>query len=64
MTNGDRIADVLGFTREGYVLSDCTLAAFNRRLIGSAAPQLYCIFRISSRAPGVRCQMIDKEIPS
>jgi len=49
-----RIADVLCFTREGHVLSDCTLAVFSRlrrrRLIESKASQPYHISYLGRRS--------------
>lgn len=49
-----RIAEVLCFTRDGHVLSDCTLAVFNslkrKRLIGSRSSQPYRISHLGRRS--------------
>jgi len=53
-----RIADVLCFTRDGHVLSDCTLTVFaklrRKRLIESRASSPYRISHVGRRA--VRAQ--------
>ncbi|WP_380875534.1 YjhX family toxin [Sphingomonas sp. DBB INV C78] len=54
-----RIADVLCFTRDGHVLSDCTLGVFQKlrrkRLIESKASSPYRISQLGRRS--VRSQL-------
>ena len=49
-----RLTDILCFTRDGHILSDCTLAVFNRlrrrRLIESTASKPYRISYLGRRS--------------